>query len=229
VENRLVLAIDNSIDFLNIALSLEQSLLEERRIKSTFPPSQVLPGHVSGMLAGHGYTVEDLSLVAVTLGPGSFTGMRVAVAFSKGIATGRAIPLIGVPTLDVLASPFSFMEGYHILPLIDAKKGEIFTALYRVAGGSVEKLSDYRAVKPGETSAIVRTPCVCFGTGARLAEDFLAGMEGVTLIKDAFSAISGERLIKEALKGAADTPAEEVQPIYGRRSEAEIKFNVAVT
>ena len=102
-------------------------------------------------------------------------------------------------------------------------------ALYRAGEGSLERLSGYRAVKPGEIPAIVRTPCVCFGTGARLAEEFLAGMEGVTLIKDAFSAVSGERLIREALGRAAHGSAEEPQPIYGRRSEAEIKFNVAVT
>jgi tRNA threonylcarbamoyladenosine biosynthesis protein TsaB len=229
VESRLVLAIDNSIDFLNIALSLEDVLLEERRIKGTLPPSQVLPGQVSGMLSGHGYGVRDLALVAVTLGPGSFTGMRVAVAFSKGIALGCAIPLIGVPTLDVLAAPFSFMEGHYLLPLIDAKKGEIFTALYRVNRGVVERLTDYRAVKPGEVRAMVQTPCLCFGTGARLAEAFVAGVGGVTIIKDAFFRISGESLAREALKRAADGPSEEIKPIYGRRSEAEIRFNVEVT
>jgi tRNA threonylcarbamoyladenosine biosynthesis protein TsaB len=229
VENRLVLGIDNSINFLNVALSLESSLIEERCIKSTLPPSQVLPGHVTQMLAGHGYTIDNLALVAVTLGPGSFTGMRVAIAFAKGLSTGRGIPLIGVPTLDVLAAPFSFMEGHYILPLIDAKKGEVFHALYHVSGGDMDRLTNYGAIKPKGITDAIKKPCLIFGTGARLCEEYLSGVEGVTVIRDGFAAVSAGGLIKEALKRSGPSPSEEMQPIYGRRSEAEIKFNVTVT
>ena len=229
MESRLVLGIDNSIDFLNIALSLENGLLEERCIKSTLPPSQVLPGHIEQMLAGHGYKAADLSLATVTLGPGSFTGMRVAIAFAKGLSTGLGIPLVGVPTLDVLAAPFSFMEGHHILPLIDAKKGEVFRALYRVSGGKMDRLTDYGAIKPKDVPGAIRTPCLIFGTGARLCREFLPEIEGVTVIGDSFAAVSAARLISEALKRCDSSPTEDLQPIYGRRSEAEIKFNVTVT
>ncbi len=227
MESRLVLGIDNSIDFLNIALSLEERLIEERRIKNTLPPSQILPGHVNQMLAGHGLTVDDLSLVAVTLGPGSFTGMRVALAFAKGVSAGRNIPLLGISTLDVLAAPFSFMEDHFIFPLVDAKKGEVFSALYRASGGSMERLTNYRAVKPKDIAEGVLTPCLCFGTGARLCEEFLSGVGGITIVKDAFFRVSCEELIKEALRRTGDATA--TQPIYGRLSEAEIRFNVTVT
>jgi tRNA threonylcarbamoyladenosine biosynthesis protein TsaB len=229
VESRLVLGIDNSIDFLNIALCLEEGLIEERRIKSTLPPSQTLPGHVEQMLTGHGHAVDDLSLVAVTLGPGSFTGMRVALAFSKGLSVGLGIPLIGVSTLDVLASPFSFMEDHYALPVIDAKKGEVFSALYRVSGGMAERQTGYKAVKPQDIAGMVKTPCVSFGTGVRLCEEYLAGVSDVKIIKNAFSAVSGERLIKEALSRADDAASCDTRLIYGRRSEAEIKFNIHVT
>ena len=230
MESRLVLGIDNSIDFLNIALSLEMSLIEERSIKSTLPPSQIIPGHVEQMLSGHGYTVNDLSLVAVTLGPGSFTGMRVALAFAEGLSTGLGVPLVGVPTLDVLAAPFSFMEGQYILPLIDAKKGEVFRALYEISHGTLNRLTDFSAIKPKNTPDAVRTPCVVFGTGARLCEEFLSGIEGLTVLRDSsFAAVSAGTLIKEALKRSGSQQTAEVQPIYGRRSEAEIKFNVTVT
>jgi len=229
VESRLVLGIDNSIDFLNIALSLETALIEERSIKSTLPPSQIIPGHVGEMLSGHGYTVGDLSLVAVTLGPGSFTGMRVALAFAEGLSTGLDIPLVGVPTLDVLAAPFSFMEGHYILPLIDAKKGEVFRALYEAADGTLNRLTDYSAIKPKNIRDAVRTPCLVFGTGVRMCEEFLSGIGEITILKDSFAAVSAGTLIKEALKRSPSSRAAELRPIYGRRSEAEIKFNVTVT
>jgi tRNA A37 threonylcarbamoyladenosine modification protein TsaB len=129
----------------------------------------------------------------------------------------------------VLAAPFSFMEGHYILPLIDAKKGEVFHALYRVSGASMHRLTGYGAIKPKDITDEIKTPCLIFGTGAGLCEEFLSGVEGVTVIKDAFAAVSAAGLIREALKHSGPLPPKEMQPIYGRRSEAEIKFNVTVT
>ncbi|MCK7467734.1 MAG: tRNA (adenosine(37)-N6)-threonylcarbamoyltransferase complex dimerization subunit type 1 TsaB [Desulfosudis oleivorans] len=126
MAGRLILAIDNSLNLLNIALAREEELIEERHIRPDKPPSQTIPGAVLQILADHDCLVEDLSLIIATLGPGSFTGIRVGLAFCKGLASGKKIPLIGVPTLDVLASPFSFLEGHYLCPLIDAKKGEVF-------------------------------------------------------------------------------------------------------
>ena len=93
----------------------------------------------------------------------------------------------------------------------------------------MERLTDYSAIKPEGVADMIRTPCLCFGTGVRLCEEYLSGTEGVTIVKDAFSAVSAGRLIEEALKRSDYSPPEEIQPIYGRRSEAEIKFNVNVT
>ncbi|MBA4391158.1 MAG: tRNA (adenosine(37)-N6)-threonylcarbamoyltransferase complex dimerization subunit type 1 TsaB [Syntrophus sp. (in: bacteria)] len=229
VESSLILGIDNSSDFLNIALSKGNALIEERQMKSEEPPSQALPGQVVDVLTSHGHKVADLSLIVVTLGPGSFTGIRVALAFAKGISAGKDIPMAGIPTLDALALPFSFMEGHYICPLVDAKKGEVFYALYQVSKGNMERLTDYKAIKPKDIMGVVKTPCLCFGTGALLCEEFLSPLENITIIKDGFTRVSMERLLKEGLKRTEEQQVQDLKPIYGRRSEAEIKFNVTVT
>lgn len=227
MENRLVLGIDNSIDFLNVALSLEGRLLEEHSIRSTEHPSQIIAAVVRDILLRHGYGPADLNLIVATIGPGSFTGIRVGLAFCKGLSAGRAIPLLGVPSLDVLTSPLAFMEGYYLCPMIDAKKGEIFTALYRAAhGGNLESLTGYLAVKPEAVAGIIKEPCICFGTGASIAAPFLSKMHGVTILADRFARISAAALIKEGLARAEEPITASLKPIYGRRSEAEIKFNV---
>jgi tRNA threonylcarbamoyladenosine biosynthesis protein TsaB len=228
VAPRLALGLDNSLDFVNIALSLEDSLLEERHTRYAEPPSRMMPGAVSELLKSHGYAIEDLSHIVVTLGPGSFTGIRVALAFCKGLSVGLRIPLIGVPTLDVLASPFSFMEGYYLCPLIDAKKGEVFTALYRALGERIERLTEYRSLKPGGLTSLIRTPCLCFGTGVRICADLVSPVDGITVIKSGFSRISGERLLALGVHEADLGEKAEIKPIYGRRSEAEIKFGLRV-
>lgn len=228
MENRLVLGIDNSMDFLSIALSIEDRLIEERHIWGKRAPSEILPVEVSRMLAGNGYAINDVHLVVVTLGPGSFTGIRVGLAFCKGLNAGGGIPLVGVPTLDVLVSPFSFMDGYNLCPLIDAKKGEVFSCLYHVSHGVIRRLNDYRSIKPAELAEAIKTPCICFGTGVAFCESFLSGTDDIWVIKEGFSRVSGEALIREGLKRAGKGENDSLQPIYCRKSEAEIKFNLTI-
>ena len=231
MENRVILGIDNSLDFLNIAISAGDKLIEERSIGNKRVPSGIIPVEVSHLLSANGYTIDDVRSMVVALGPGSFTGIRVALAFCKGISSGKNIPLIGIPTLDVLASPFAFMEGHFLCPLIDAKKGEVFYSLYHVSHGEIERLEGYTAARPENIGEIVKTPCVCFGTGGHLCEAYLPRMGGggVTLIKDLFTRVSGEALIREGLKRLSSDTWGNTLPIYGRKSEAEIKFNVTLT
>ena len=136
----------------------------------------MLPVRVSQLLADHGFAAGELSALVVTLGPGSFTGVRVALAFCKGLAAGLGIPLFGIPTPDVLAFPFAFMEGSYLCPLIDAKKGEVFFALYRVTNGAVHRASGIHALKPDKIAESIPVPCLCFGTGVSLCKSALAGI-----------------------------------------------------
>jgi len=228
LENRIILGIDNSMDFLSIVLSIEEKLIEERHIRNKKTPSEILPVEISHVLSNNGYTINDVNLAIVTLGPGSFTGIRVGLAFCKGLNAGGNIPLVGVSTLDVLASPFSFMEGYYLFPLIDAKKGEVFSSMYCVSDGSVKRLTDYRSEKPERLAGVIKTPCICFSTGVALCEPLLSNMQDVLVIKKGFMKISGEALIREGLKKADGPDKNSLEPIYCRKSEAEIKFNVTI-
>jgi len=228
VADRLILGLDNSLDFLNIALSREEELLEERHIRPLKSPSETITDEVTNILAGHGALVEDLSLIVVTLGPGSFTGIRVGLAFCKGLAAGRNIPLVGLPTLDVLTYPFSFCDEMYLCPLLDAKKGEVFCALYQASGNRPELLTNYKALKPQEVPTIIKPPCLCFGSGVAMCESHLSPLPGIKVVKQGFSRISGEALIQAGLAKTLPSEHHDLKPIYGRRSEAEIKFGVKV-
>jgi tRNA threonylcarbamoyladenosine biosynthesis protein TsaB len=217
------------MDFLNLALGAEGRLIEERHCSAERHSSEALPVRVSRLLADHGVSAADLSALAVTLGPGSFTGVRVAYAFCKGLVAGLGIPLLGIPTPDVLALPFAFMEGYYLCPLIDAKKGEVFFTLYRVANGAVIRIDGFHALKPDSVAASIPLPCLCFGTGVLLCASALAGIVGLRMIDGPFQRVSGEALLRAAAAARARGDYEETKPIYGRRSEAEIRFNVNIS
>jgi tRNA threonylcarbamoyladenosine biosynthesis protein TsaB len=222
----IVLAIDNSLDLLSLAVAAEGRLLEERHLRPRRHTSEMIGQEVFRVLNDHGVSVRDLTLLVVTLGPGSFTGIRVALAFCKGLKEGVGVPLIGASTLDVLAQPFSFLDGYYLCPLVDARKGEVFTALYEVSRGALTKLSSERSVKPWEVGSLVRPPCLCFGSGVALCKDALQAIPDLSCIEDSHGRVSGEVLLREGVRRMAQGKVEELKPIYGRRSEAEIKFHV---
>jgi tRNA threonylcarbamoyladenosine biosynthesis protein TsaB len=229
VAGKIVLAIDNSLDYLNLALGKDGNLIEERHGRFAQPTSEVLSLKVRTFLSDQGYRVQDLNALAVTLGPGSFTGIRVALAFCKGLSQGLGLDLVGVPTLDTLAHPFCHLDGYHLVPLVDAKKGEVFAATYRASGGRLERTSDYQAVKPAHVVCMVNQPCLVFGTGLRLCEDFLREHPGLILVREAFSRIQGEALLRLGTDAYSTGERIPVEPIYCRKSEAEIKFNVTIS
>jgi len=216
------------MDFLSMVLSFEGRLVEERHIWNKRAPSEIVAVEVLSMLTNNDYTMDNVGLIVVTLGPGSFTGIRVALAFCKGLQVGKNIPLVGVPTLDALASSFSFMDGYYLCPIIDAKRSEVFACLYQVSNGNITRIGDYRTMKPADLAGMIKTPCLCFGTGASVCAPFLSNINDVRVIKDGFSRISGDALVGEGLKRASVAGAGAPQPIYCRKSEAEIKFNINI-
>jgi tRNA threonylcarbamoyladenosine biosynthesis protein TsaB len=224
----LIVTIDNSLDLLNIAVADDEKILAEQNVKSSQTTSEIIATFLASTLADADRAIADIKAIFVTLGPGSFTGVRVSLAFCKGIASAKNIPLIGVPTLDVLAQSLSHMEGYFLCPIIDAKKSEVFLSLYYASKGELKKLLDERAVKPETVPEIIQKPCICFGTGMTVCEPFLNEIEDVTIEKDAYRTITAEAFIKTGINIMKNSINYGTKLIYGRKSEAEIKFNVTV-
>jgi tRNA threonylcarbamoyladenosine biosynthesis protein TsaB len=224
----LIVTIDNSLDLLNIAVADDEKILAEQNIKSSQTTSEIIATFLSSALADADRAIADIKAIFVTLGPGSFTGVRVSLAFCKGIASAKNIPLIGVPTLDVLAQSLSHMDGYFLCPIIDAKKSEVFLSLYYASKGELKKLLGERAVKPETVPEIIQKPCICFGTGMTVCEPFLNEIEDVTIEKDAYRTITAEAFIKTGINIMKNSINYDTKLIYGRKSEAEIKFNVTV-
>jgi tRNA threonylcarbamoyladenosine biosynthesis protein TsaB len=105
-----------------------------------------LPAAVTGLLGRVGLSLRELSAVAIGIGPGSFTGLRVGLSYAKGLKLAIGCALLGIPSLDTLAlaaeAESSTASGRLICPVLDARKGEVYAALYRTSGNGLEKLSD---------------------------------------------------------------------------------------
>lgn len=183
------------------------------------------------ILENAGVGFEDLQAVAVASGPGSFTGLRIGMATAKGIAQVRRIPIVGINTLDALAQSGAGFSGL-IAPVLDARKNEVYTALYRNDAGEIELIDHYRAVNP-EVLAVELTSSqekVLFVGDAveiyrdmfqqQLAEQAVFLPDRLCLPRGAHvGAMAAERLAK----GEQDD-LYSLRPFYIRPSEAEVTW-----
>jgi tRNA threonylcarbamoyladenosine biosynthesis protein TsaB len=175
----------------------------------------------------------ELALLACTIGPGSFTGLRVGLATLRGIGLVRGVPLAGVSTLRALAAsaPAAAGAGGAIVPLVDAKKGEVYGAAF---GGAGEVLVAEGAYAPAAFAERLRglaagaragAELLLCGDGAPLVLAHLGGTAGVRDLGEGARAISPAAVGRLGLAGAARGEARaagDVQPEYHRLSEAEV-------
>ncbi len=143
----LILGIDTATMTLSLSLVERDGVsgADKMLSEANFPPpaqhSALLPGEIGRMLEGAGKCLDDLSAIVVGLGPGSFTGLRVGLATARAIAFARGIPLVGASSLHAMAlaaareKSASLEQGDILVPLFDARKGEVYGGLFRVTAG----------------------------------------------------------------------------------------------
>jgi tRNA threonylcarbamoyladenosine biosynthesis protein TsaB len=147
--------------------------LAEESLRTTTNHAETLLPLLAGTLEKAGVTLNEVSGLGVSIGPGSFTGLRVALSTVKGLSYAAGQPVVGVPTLDALARTVCDREGL-ICPLLDARKAEVYVALFRRYGaGSVEKLSADLVLPPGEFLEQITEPCTFLGDGAERYADLI--------------------------------------------------------
>jgi tRNA threonylcarbamoyladenosine biosynthesis protein TsaB len=192
-----------------------------------------LPEAVAGLLEVSGLAAGDLKAVAIGIGPGSFTGLRVGLSYAKGLKLATGCALIGVPSLDTLAltalAEISAKSASRLIcPVLDARKGEVYAALYRTSGDGLEKLSDDLVVTLENLAPHLGTDVLLVGDAkAEEACRLVVRAGGQVTCQE----ISGLRLRGRvvAALGAARLMAGEVdnafvlEPLYVRSAEAIFK------
>lgn len=143
----LILALDTATPAGSVALVDEQRTLVSRYFDVGLQHNQRLFVEVEDALKVAGCTFDQLSAIAVTIGPGSFTGLRLGLSAAKGFCLARELPLVTVPTLEVLAARLPF-ANCPVCPMLDARKGEVYTALYDTGAGRPRLLEGPRALAP---------------------------------------------------------------------------------
>src|SRR5919109_3236596 len=160
-----VLAVETSSRAGGVALLDGERLVAEYLLDVSATHSERLMAAVDRVLADARWTAGDLAGLAVAVGPGSFTGLRIAVSTVKGLALALGVPIAAVPTLDAMAAALPW-AALPVCPVLDARKGEVYAALYRWDGQGMRREWDYLALAPAALAARLREPVLVVGDGA---------------------------------------------------------------
>ena len=149
-----ILSLDSAAQVATVALCEDGRLLAEYTLNNGNTHSETLLPMIETMLKSFGLGIKDIDLFACSAGPGSFTGVRIGAATLKGLAFGQNKPCVGVSTLEALAENLCGTEGL-ICPVMNARRSQVYTALFRSDGESLERLLPDAALSLAELDDIL--------------------------------------------------------------------------
>lgn len=220
-----ILGIETSTHAGSVALIDGDRILGEFFLNLGLTRSEKLIPMIDWVLGAIGVEKKEIEGVAVSIGPGSFTGLRVGLSTAKGLAFSLGIPLVGVSSLETLA--MNIFTNFSICSIIDARKKEVFAAFFKFSGGGVIRTSDDILISPQGLSGMIHERTVFIGDGTVLYGDLLINVLGELALfcslnlnfpRASNSALIGERRLREGWRDDVSTLA----PRYLRKTEAEI-------
>jgi tRNA threonylcarbamoyladenosine biosynthesis protein TsaB len=178
--------------------------------------------------------LREIGVVAIDIGPGLFTGLRVGIASGMAIAHALGVPMIGVTSLDLLAFPVRFTNRL-VVAAIDARRGEIFHAFYRTVPGGMQRMTDYAVSTPDDLASDILAhseECLLVGDGAIRYHEVFDGLRKVEIADHGFAYPSAAALVQlahaQALREQFVKPWE-IQPLYLRKPDVDINWTTRET
>ena len=218
-----VLALEASSLAGGVALLDDERLVAEYLLDVSVTHSERLLAAVDRVLADARWTPRALGGLAVAIGPGSFTGLRIAVSTVKGLALALDLPIAAVPTLDAMAAALPW-AALPVCPVLDARKGEVYGSLYRWDGGGMRRDWEYLALPPVALAARLTEPTLVVGDGAPAIDSPHA--RALPPPRRLPSPACVGALGLERLRRGETVAAAALAPLYLRPSEAELKRRV---
>lgn len=222
-----ILAFETSAKAASAALLDEEKLVGEYFQDCGQTHSRTLMKMAQDLLENCDVTVDDLTAVACASGPGSFTGVRIGVAAAKGMAWGAELPCVGVSTLEAMAQQVCMFEGL-VCCAMDARREQVYHALFRCEGGVLTRLTDDCAISLAELEESLKNveePKIMVGDGAALCYNTLSEhVRGCVLAPTALrqQRASGVALVaRRLLLTGTKFDGAELIPNYLRLSQAE--------
>lgn len=219
-----LLALDSSALTATVALAEDGILRCEITLNTALTHSQTLMPMVDEALSLTGWNIGEIDRFVCAHGPGSFTGLRIGIGTVKGLAMGVDKPCVGVSTLKALAYNMWGTEK-TIVPIMDARRGEVYAGVYRQEGDSLIQVAPDRALPLTDLCAELSGDCIFLGDGVPVHKETIENLLGD---RAQFAPLSHNLPRAAALLAAAEnTPSvsyHELSPVYLRKSQAEREY-----
>ena len=224
----MILAFESTAKVASVALLQGTRVLAEYSVDCGLTQSELLLPMAEHCLASVHSDFSQITALACTVGPGSFTGVRIGVATVKGLAFGKGIPCIEVSTLEALAENLRGLRGW-IVPCMDARRSQVYNALFFSDGNELKRITPDRAIAldtlAAELSAHEKENIYLVGDGYDVAEKFLSAA-GIPLCATPMglrnqSASSCARVASQKLDEAETATDRTISPSYLRLPQAE--------
>lgn len=223
----MLLALDTATMVSSVALAGADKLVAELTLHTDKHHSEQLMPHIADIFRLANVAKSELKGIAVSIGPGSFTGLRIGLATAKALAYALAVPIIGVPTLAALAYG-CLAPGTVISPLLDAQKGNVYQGLYAWDDGQLQQINSPRVVSLATALTDLTqydVPAIVLGEAAvmyaaeikQVKQNILLAPPHLIMPRAGNIALLGQHLLAQ---GSTDDVLS-LEPLYIRRSEAE--------
>jgi tRNA threonylcarbamoyladenosine biosynthesis protein TsaB len=223
----LILGIDTATPWGTIALGEGEEIIFEISLKAGKGGGEYLLSILEQFIGKSGRKLGDLDLIAVGTGPGSYTGIRVGLAAVKGLSAGLNVPVFGMNTLRILAENLRNTSEW-IAPVIDARRGEVYAALYRNTAEGIVEVDGPATILAGEFARkLGKLPqVVVCGDGSKIYQEIWSDYPGASIAPPAWDRPLASQAIRIAWRewNPQHLPLDDLTPGYLRRVEAEIRL-----
>lgn len=222
-----ILALETSAKAVSAAVTEDGRVLASGYQDTGLTHSRTLMPIVEHIMKNAEITMAEISAVAVAVGPGSFTGIRIGVSAAKGLAFAASIPTVGVSTLAAMARNAAFADGLVVCAM-DARRQQVYNALFEAKNGRLTRLTEDRAIALAELAEELRSdprPKTVLGDGGRMTYDFLTAagvpcrLAPAHLVKE--NAVSVALEAEDIARAGGLVTAQELAPVYLRPPQAE--------
>ena len=223
----LILGIESATEQVGCAIGGHEGVLAsahvcrgKRHAESLVPAIQFLCQQAQVEMA-------EISVIAVDLGPGLFTGLRVGIATAKSLAQALRVPMVGISSLDLLAFPVRFTSRL-IVPVVDARRNEVFSAQYRQVPGGVQRLTEPRVGSATDLVSelmVTDEECLLVGDGARRYAEVFSDLSHMHVVEEGLAHPMASSLVQLAHSVALREEfvnSWELEPLYLLRPDVDM-------
>lgn len=231
----LILGIETATERVSVAIGGHDGVLSSFDVTRGRRHAENLMPAIEAACRMADVTVAEFGCIAVDVGPGLFTGMRVGIATAKALAMALDVPVVTATSLELLAhavcDDIENRSDRLVCSIVDARKGEVFHQLHRVASDGVERLGDPRCESPDEVAGRLRErnqDLICVGDGARRHADVLAVDHRVSIAAERWEFPSADTLVRLAHRRSLREEwlaPDRVEALYLRQPDAQINWS----